>query len=229
MKEDLDLGRLAEIPDPFADSVEPPECRLSPANMAASPPRHHLCAVRVAAVGGGLAFDGAWVLFIDRRPDLGSIQALQLVLGLGVPLFAALIAVCAVARRGEVGLGEPKARTVTLAVASAALFAVATAALAPPSLADDLFWRRAVGCMMVTGPLAVGPLALGIFAFRRAFAAASAWRAGALGTASGALAAATMSLVCPINSASHVIVGHGAIIVIAAVVGAVLGRRICRA
>ncbi len=229
MRRDLDLGRLAEIPDPFADSVEPPECRLNPANMAASPSRHHLSAVRAAAVGGAVAFDGAWVLFIERRPDLRSIPAVQLAVGLAVPLIAALVAVAAVARRGEFGLGEPKARTVTMAVASAALFAVATAALAPPSLADDLFWRRAVGCMMVTGLLAIGPLALGIFAFRRAFVAASASHAGALGTASGAFAAATMSLVCPINGASHVIVGHGATIVVAAVVGAALGRRICRA
>ena len=82
--------------------------------------------------------------------------------------------------------------------------------------------------MAVTGLLALGPLALGLWAFRRAFAAAAGWRTAAVGVAAGGLAAATMSLACPITTAAHVIVGHGLAMIVAGLAGALLAPAIAR-
>jgi hypothetical protein len=229
MTDDFDLDRLAEIPDPFAGSARSPERRVSPAQMARSPGRTRRRTLRVVAAAGALLCDAAWVALVERRPDLASVPSSRLAFGLAIPLAAGALALSAITRRGQIGLGETKARVVTLAIASPALFAAATVLVTPAEPPDALFWRHAAGCIVVTALLVVGPLTLGVLAFRRAFAMASVWRTAALGVASGALAAATMTLVCPIGSASHIILGHGTMMVIAGAIGAMLGRRACRA
>lgn len=227
MKDHLD--RLAEIPDPFASSARSPGPRPTPARLARSPGRARVRTLRLTAAAAALFCDASWVALIERRPDLAAVPSSRLALGLAIPLAAAVLALSAVTRRGRAGLGETKARVLTLAVASPSLFAAATVLVAPTGPPDPLFFRHAAGCIGVTALLAVGPLTLGLLAFRHAFAMASAWRAAALGVASGALAAATMTLVCPIGSASHVVFGHGAMMLIGGAVGAMLGRRACRA
>jgi hypothetical protein len=229
MREDVDLERFAEIGDPFVDAARSPVERLDPHRMARSPTRSRLRMLRAIALLAALIYDGAWVVFVERRPDLNSISPTRLALELAIPFAAAALAVSAVARRGEQGLGERQARVVTLAVASPALFIAATLLVAPPEADDVLFWRHAIGCMLVTAFLAMGPLALGVWAFRRAFVAAPSWRMASLGVACGALAAATMGIVCPISSASHIVLGHGVMMFVAGVGGAVLGQRLCRA
>ena len=70
-----------------------------------------------------------------------------------------------------------------------------------------------------------GPLVVAGWAFRRSFVAAPAWRTAALAMACAASGAATMSVVCSVGSPAHVLVGHGALMFVAALVGAGLGRR----
>jgi hypothetical protein len=229
MNDERNLDRLAEIPDPFADAAPPPVQRARPESLDRSPVRSRVRAQRIVAVAGAVLCDAAWIAFVERRPDLASVPYTRLALGLAVPLAAAVLALSAIVRRGGLGLGEPTARVVALTIASPALFAVGTALAAPPSDPDPLFWRHAAGCMLVTTLLAAGPLALGLWAFRRAFVMGSVWRAAALGMAGGGLAAATMSLACPISGAPHVILAHGAIMLVAAAVGAAIGHRFCRA
>ena len=229
MTDDFDPDRLAEIPDPFAGWARSPERRVSPAQMARSPNRTRIRRLRYAAVAGALLCDAAWVAFVERRPDLASVSFSRLAFGLGIPFVAGALALSAIARRGEAGLGETKSRVATLAISSPGLFAAATVLVAAAEQPDALFWRHAAGCALVTALLVVGPLTLGLLAFRHACAVASAWRAAALGVASGALATATMTLVCPIGSAPHVILGHGTIMIVAGAFGAMLGRHICRA
>jgi hypothetical protein len=64
------------------------------------------------------------------------------------------------------------------------------------------------------------------FAFRRAFVAASTLRSAVLGVACGALAASTMSIVCPHEGALHVLLGHGTMMVVGGILGALVGRHI---
>jgi hypothetical protein len=228
MTDDLDLQMLADIPDPF------PGSRTSPANSPArapavsSPDRSRVRARRMWAGAAAVLYAAAWPMFVSRRPDLLSAPASVLALGLAVPLVAVVLALIAAVGTGERGLGEPQARLMTLLVASPAAFVALTLLTAPAALTDG-FWPRALGCMRVTAVLAAGPVALGVVAFRRGFVVASGWRGAGVGVACGALAAAVMSLVCPIGEAWHLLAGHGAMILFAGLGGAVSGRYLCRA
>ncbi len=182
---------------------------------------------RLAAAGAVVLYDAAWPAIIERRPDLGTVSSSQLGLQLGAPLLASALAFGALGRPTGIPFGEPRGRTLGLVLSAPALFACATL-LNASAQQDGLFWRHVLGCLVVTGMLAAGPLALGAFSYRHTFASLSAWRAAALGVASGGLACATMTFVCPNGDAAHVLLGHGAILVLAGVVGALL-RRIVQA
>ncbi len=231
MNEDFDLNRLADIGDPFAEDARAPirpadRTRLPPAGS--SPTRSGVRTRRSIALAAALFCDAAWLVFRERRPDLASASAWSLALGIAIPLGASVLALSAAVRNGPRGLGAPAARVAALAVAAPLLFALATALAAPADAGDPRFWRHAAGCMAVTAILALGPVALGLWAFRHAFPAAAGWRTAAVGVAAGALAASTMSLACPITSAAHVILGHGVVMIVTAVVGGLLAPVLAR-
>ena len=230
MNDDFDLSRLADIGDPFAEDASAPLRPMDAkrARAGPSPTRPRVHALRAMALAAALLYEAAWLVLRERRPDLTSASPLELALGIAIPLGAAVLALGAAARSGPRGLGIPALRVAALALAAPLLFAIATLLAAPPETGDPRFWHHAASCMAVTGILALGPLALGLWAFRRAFAAAAAWRTAALGAAAGALAAATMSLACPITTAVHVIVGHGLVIVVGALIGALAAPAVAR-
>ena len=58
--------------------------------------------------------------------------------------------------------------------------------------------------------------------------AAAGWRTAAMGVAAGALSASTMSLACPLTYATHVIVGHGVVMIVTAVIGGLLAPLLAR-
>ncbi len=229
MNDDFDLNRLADIGDPFAEDVSAPIRPMDPSRTPKqSPTRSRMRALRAVALVAALLYDAAWLVLRERRPDLASMSTAGLVLGIAIPLTAAGLALGTAMRSGPRGLGLPAARMAASAIAVPAFFAAATLLAAPPDAGDPLFWRHAAGCMAVTAILTLGPLALALWAFRRAFAAAAAWRTAAVGLAAGSLAAATMSLACPISAASHVILGHGLVMIVAAVAGALLAPALAR-
>jgi hypothetical protein len=231
MNDDFDLNRLGDIADPFAQDAAAP---VRPADrtrfpLGARPPtRSRVRLVRAIALAAALLYQVAWLVFREHRPDLGSASKLGLALGFAIPLCASALALSAAIRRGPRGLGAPAARIAVAAVAAPLLFVAATAVAAPPNGGDPLFWRHAAGCMAVTAILAVGPMALALWAFGHAFAAAAGWRTAALGVAAGALSTATMSLACPITAATHVILGHGVVMIVTALVGALVAPFVAR-
>jgi hypothetical protein len=227
MSDDLDLQRLAEIPDPFAEEAKVSAARARPALTAYSPPRSRVQAMRALGAAAAFLYAASWPFF-RRRPDLGSIPASQLALQLGVPLAIALIAASVVSRYGRPWFGERRGFILALVALSPVLFALATVVTLPEGHVDR-FWRHTLACMLTTAILAAGPLAVAAYAFRHAFATLAAWRTAALGIACGALATAALALACPISNMWHVLVGHGAVLLLAGAVGAVLGQRICRA
>ncbi len=230
MKDHRDMDRLAEIGDPFADDVSAAVRPLvSKAAERPSPTRPRVRALRTIAFASAFLYDAAWIALRHTRPDLGSLPPSTIALGLAIPLAAGALALGAAAQPGERGLGLSAARVTALAVAAPALFVVATLLGAPMGGEGDLFWRHTRGCMAATALLAVGPLGLGLWAFRRAFVAAAAWRTAAIGVACGALAAATLSLTCPVSSPWHVVLGHGTVMLVAGLMGALLARALARA
>jgi negative regulator of sigma F NrsF-like protein len=226
MKDELDLDRLGEIPDPFPDAGRPPQQR-NPTQAVRSLTRAGVRGIRIGAVTVALLYDGAWPALIRRRADMASVSPAQLGLQIGAPLVVATMAAWVFGRTSRSGLGERKAILV-LVLGSPVLFALATAATLP-HLDVDRFWHHTVGCLLVTAILAAGPLAVGMYAYRRAFATLFAWRTAGIGLASGALAAATIALACPISDAWHVLIGHGTAMLLAGALGGLLARRVCRA
>ena len=226
MKDQLDLDRLAEIPDPFPDAARLPQQR-TPIQAVRSLTRARVRGIRIGAMAVALLYDAAWPALVRRRADMASVHPAQLGLQIGVPLVAGTIAAWVFGRTSRLGLGERKA-ILTLVLGSPALFAIATA-VTLPRLDVDRFWHHTVGCLLVTAILAAGPLVVGMYAYRRAFATLAAWRTAGIGLASGALAAATIAFACPISDAWHVLIGHGTAMVLAGAIGALLARRICRA
>jgi hypothetical protein len=227
MNKGVDLEKLREIPDPFAEQVAQSPRAAAPSRREASPTRGEVRLFRLAAAVAVVLYDVAWPALMERRPDLGTVPSSQLALQVAAPLLAAALAFGAVGRPTGLAFGEPKGRMLALVLSAPALFACATL-MSAPAQHDPLFWRHVLGCFVVTVMLAAGPVTLGVLSFRNTFASLSAWRAAALGVASGGLACATMTFVCPNGDAAHILLGHGGILVLAGVIGALL-RRIVRA
>ena len=239
MNDDPDFARLATIGDPFADeanapvrSADSPRLPDGGANGAkaqgAPPTRARVRATRRVAFAAALLFEVAFVALDPHRRPLEDASPLELIVGLAIPLAAATVAFMAATQRGPRGLGLPAGAMTLGTLMAPALFVVATLAGAPEATTDPTFWRHAAGCASVTAILALGPLALALWSFRRAFAASAPWRTAALGMAAGALAAGAMSLACPITGALHVLLGHGTMMLVAALAGAWLAPAFSR-
>jgi hypothetical protein len=226
MSDDLDLQRMTEIPDPFGSSRGPSSKEAQP--PGAAPTRGEVRKRRAIAAAAAVAYEVGWVLVVERRRDLGQLPAWTIAVGLVIPLASAALALAAVTSPGRRGLGAAASWIAGLTLMPPVLFAVATLMASPLDAGEGHFWNLAARCMGVTALLTVGPLVLGVVVFRHAFAAASAWRTAALGVACGAMTAATMSVACWHVGALHVIVGHGAMMVVGGVAGALLGRQVTR-
>jgi hypothetical protein len=226
MSSRLDLPQLDEIPDPYASASAAPMPPAARRPHARSPSRARVRALRWASVAAAIVYDAVAIAFLHVRPNLGSTPAWALAIELSIPLAAASVALAAVARKGPNGLGETTVRVALLSVTAPVVFALATVALAPHDTLGAAFWPAAARCIGVTAILAAGPATFGLLAVRRAFAAAPAWRMAALGIVCGAFAAAAISFVCPVNSAYHVLVGHGAMMLLLGGLGGLIGHRV---
>jgi len=224
---DFDI-ELARIPDPFAreaGAALPPSVALA---RPASPSRSRRRALALAAACGAVFYEAVILAFFKTRPDLGTTSTALVALELAVPLGVAALALAGAAKSGRLGLGEPAAKLAAWVTGAPLLFALVTLAAFPHEVADGAFWSRTQTCFLVTALLGLGPLALAAFALRNTFAAAAGWRTAAIGIASGALAASTIALVCPDGGALHVLVGHGAMMLVMGLLSAALIRSTTR-
>jgi hypothetical protein len=232
MKSDFDWQQLGEIPDPFAAAAARPAPREPSAAIRAamgpSPARGRVRSLRVAALAIAVVYEVAAVAAYRLRPDMASLPAWQLALGLLVPAAVALCAFGAAVRDGDRGLGESPVRLRALTLGAPALFAFATW-MALPHRGDPAFWSHALDCMLTTAVLGAVPVVFAAWVMRRSFAAAAGWRAAAMGVACGALAATAISLVCASEDAGHVVVAHGAAMLVLGLLGGVAGSRFARA
>jgi hypothetical protein len=227
MKDDFDLRRIADVPDPLAGLADLPVPPRQAVSAAPSPTRSRVATIRAVALGGALLYEGVWLALVRKRDDLRTIAPLVLVLEVAVPIGAAVLALAAAAP-GEHGLGKPKARLAMLAVMSPVLFIAATILLSFASAGDvdtESFWWHCLRCLAWTTLYSAGPMLLCAWAFRRTFVVAPAWRAAAVAMACAATGAATMSLTCSVGSPAHVIIGHGGMMFVAALVMAAVGAR----
>jgi hypothetical protein len=187
MRDDLDIGRLAEVPDPFTEAASAPPLAVHGIGITESPTRSRVRAFRVKAAAGALLFQSAWLLFVEHRPDLGTVPLPTVALGLAIPLVAAVVALRGVLGRGAHGLGPSATQLAGFAGIAVAVFVVGTALAGSAEVDFAAFWNRAARCSMVTAVLTAVPFGLGAWAFRRAFVAVTKWRTAALGVACGVL------------------------------------------
>ncbi|HXN33544.1 MAG TPA: NrsF family protein [Polyangiaceae bacterium] len=226
MKHDFDLDRTADFPDPLAGIGELP-VPLRPASPLVRPPtRSRVAALRASALGAALLYEGVWLAIFNKRSDLSALPRTTLAAEVAIPLAAAGLALAAATARGERGMGAPKGRLAAWVLLSPAVFVAATLFAGPPDVDIESFWRHVLRCFLVTGLLGLGPLGLAAWAFRRGFVAAPAWRMAGLGVACSAIAAASMTFLCSVGSPAHVLVGHGGLMVVAGLGGALFGRRL---
>jgi len=227
---DFDFSRLGEIPDPSAPPAADVAARAPHvASLPLSRTRADVQRARAAALVGALLFNGGWIAFVERRRDLGSLAPETLAVGLGIPMVASVVALIAVARPGARGLGGRVAELAALVCIPPLLFAISTLATVPPVAAQGPFVGPALRCMGVAAVLAVAPFIVAVLVMRRSFVASAAWRTAALGVACGGLAAATMSVACSNGEPMHVLVAHGAMMLLVGLAGAFAGARFTRA
>jgi hypothetical protein len=82
-----------------------------------------------------------------------------------------------------------------------------------------------LGCAVSGLALAAGPIALAAVVARRALPVHAAWRGAILGGLGGLLGSIAIQAHCPVDACAHVVIAHGAPLVLGALLGAAFGSR----
>jgi len=220
-----------DIPDPVRLPAASQDVRRLPPT-APSPTRAQVRKTRFVTIVGCIAWSAIIVGLWGLRPDAHEVTAflvLQLVVWTALIVTAARTALAS----GDRGLGKPVLLVALVAVAVPLTFVVL-----------GLWWRSegAAGTLLETGTfsqfqgcaglglLAVVPmLGLSAWALRRSFASAAAWRGGAWGAALGLLASTILTLHCGVTFGGHIVLAHGAPLVLATLAGAIIGSKLAKA
>lgn len=221
---DPDLDRLLEIPDPYADALPSAHSEVAPPVLPPSPTRAAVRRLRLLALGCALLYEVGLLALSGLRPDLATLAPRSLALATVAPLVSALLALVAAGRVG--GVGGTGLRVGAVLLVPFGLFSLSTlfAAHGAVVLSGRAYWAATAMCAMGAVMFAAGPFALAVHAFRRGFASAAEWRTAALGVGCGALAAAAMNLRCAVDGQLHLLLGHGAGLLVAGAVGLSLAR-----
>lgn len=217
---------FADIPDP-AGGLAP----AAPASPVTAPSEPSLTrgqrGLRRSVV---LLLSAAWVSAIVWRLGLrDDVSAMEVILPLALWIAVGAAGLWAAARRRGPGLPPPAPVALAVSIAVPALFAAVAFAWSTPEglsaeVAEEAMrWATIRACLLVTLLLAAGPVALACFLLRRSFLSAPAWRGAAVGAVCGIAGAAGVHTHCPVGMSGHVLVAHGIPILVAALVGAVLG------
>jgi hypothetical protein len=219
MSSDFDLRAFDDIHDPTAGVAPPPP--LPPAKLPASPTRGELRVRRTFAAVFALGAAAAFALALGPRSDLREASHAGLVPTIIVVLLAALAGWFAALYRPSGGAP----RWAPWLLAPFALFAVAgamhTGSGVPASMP-----RATIACLLGSMAIAAIPLAALVYAYRHAFATSARKRSLALGVTAGAMAAAAMELHCSVDSAAHMIAGHGSALLLAGLLGLAATRLV---
>jgi hypothetical protein len=216
----MDLDQLSRIPDPFADEAKSEPPAFDPKKLEPSPTRATVQGHRVTAGVIAALVPLAWLGIHGLRRDFCDLPMWLHGLGIAAPALLAAGVMLVALRPGQRGLGMKTQTIATMTLLAAGLF-VALTVLTPDHAHRD---TSTINCLLFTSIISSLPVVALIVGFRRSFAAASMWRTVALGVSCGAFAAAAMRSVCPNDNPWHVLAGHGAGILLGALIGASLSR-----
>jgi hypothetical protein len=222
---DFDLDKLQEIPDPYEAEAAAPS-RPPPALSSPSPSRQAQARRRHVLLAVVLLLEAAWIARAGLAPRAGSTPAFALG-AFGLPAAGAVLAWLAATRPGRLGLGLSPKRLVLALALTIALFAASAlfttdAALQPFTLSSTL------ACAATSVMLAGLPFAAGFYVFRRALPGSAWLRMAIVGVACGALGALLVRLHCPRESIPHIVLGHGAALILFGALGVATGQRVAR-
>jgi hypothetical protein len=219
--EPVSLDDFGSIPDPAGGlTSRPTPAPLPPGDP--SPTRDQRRRRNLIAVGFGIA----WVVFLVWRLGVrGNIGDAGLLTSLGLWTLLGAGGLALALRPNARGL-PPSLRAVQIILLALAALYVA-GVLVRDSAAPNvpIHWANIVGCLSWAHILAIGPLVVAAMIFRRSFLSFPAWRGAVVGAACGLGGAIGIHAHCAVETASHVLVAHGMVIVISALLGAVLGAR----
>ncbi len=220
---DFDLDMLKEVPDPYdagASSRPPP--KLPPPSAG----RGSLGRRRRAVLLAVLAVEVGWLLRAGMAPRL-EMPAWFVTEAFVLPVAGAVLAWYAATLPGRLGLGLSVRRLHAALAIAVALFGL-SALFAPQSSMRELTLRSSLACATASILFAGLPFAAGFFVFRRALAGSAWLRMGIFGIACGSIGAALVRLRCPNDSIPHILLGHGAAILLFGLLGGKVGRGIMR-
>jgi hypothetical protein len=220
-----------DIPDPVAPSSASASRSGEPPRVP-SPTRGAMKVRRAVALAALVAWPVAVLLRWEIRPELAeraSFVAGQAVLFVALLVAAGLVAISA----GRRGLGGPVSRARIAAVGAPIAFMLVGLSWLPPgspgSFGDVGPGAAILPCVSL-GLLVVTPILLvALWALGRAFPSAAGWRGAALGVAVGLVGSLVLTIHCSSPFGGHVALAHGLPIVIAGLVGGLLGSKVARA
>ncbi len=211
---------LGEIPDPAAArSVAPP--RELP-TLPEAPTRQLVRRRRIAALIVGISWVGALLAVYGVRTDLRHLPPLYLSAQILVPALLGTGSLVVAVGPGKLGLGARIGLVSTLAVLGPVSFWLLAVGAPVPRVVESGTWVDAVLCFDITMLWVAVPLLCAALTLRGAFAAGARWRSALVGAAIGLFAGATMNLHCTNAAPSHMLLGHGLAVVLAALLGAVV-------
>ncbi len=215
------LDDFASIPDPIGGASTRPTPAPVPPD-GASPTRDQRRRRNLIAGGFGVT----WVVFLVWRLGVrGNIGDAGLLASLVVWTALTVGGLALALRTNPRGLPQSLrvVQIVLLALASVYVAGVLVRDVTAPNV--PIHWSNVIGCLTWAHILALGPLAVAALIFRRSFLSFPAWRGAVVGAACGLGGAIGIHAHCVVETASHVLVAHGLVIVVSALVGAALGAR----
>ncbi|MEP7125904.1 MAG: NrsF family protein [Byssovorax sp.] len=217
----ISLDDFAAIPDPARGLGARPTPAAPPPGDP-SPTRAERRRRNLVAAGFGLS----WVVFLVAHLGLrGNIADAGLLASLGLWTLLAVGGLALALRTDARGL-PPSLRVVQIVLLGvAALYVVGVLVRDATAPNVPIHWSNVIGCLSWAHLLAVGPLLVAALVFRRSFLSFPAWRGAVVGAACGLGGAIGIHTHCVVETASHVLVAHGLVIAVSALLGAALGAR----
>lgn len=215
------LEDFASIPDPAGGLGARPAPAPAPPG-GPSPTRAERRRRTLIAAGFALA----WLVFLVWRLGVrGNIGDAGLLAALGLWTLVGGGGLALALRPNARGL-PPSLRVVQIILLALAALYVAGVLVRDAAAPEvPIHWGKVLGCLSCAHLLAAGPLLVAALLFRRSFLSFPAWRGAVVGAACGFGGAIGIHAHCSVETASHVLLAHGLVIVIAALLGAALGAR----
>jgi len=209
---------LSEIPDPAKPSSH---AGLRLPSLPSAPTRQLVRQRRVLALIGGLAWLGAHLAVYGIRADLSGLPIGYVAAQIALPALLATGSLVIALGSGKLGLGLKIGLVSTLAVLGPTSFCLIALGAPMPRIPDPGTLLDTLLCFDITVAWVAVPLLCAAITLRGAFAAGARWRSALVGAGIGLFAGATMNLHCPNVAPTHMLLGHGFAVVVAAALGAV--------